>query len=181
MPPRNSWRLRSLNRTFLVMRRADVGPAQSPLSPMAAWQVIERALHNPADAAEVNNIALAVAGSNRRLNRHAFRDAILDGSLAVILVQPLGKIVETAAAPPAERVADQILKARESKTWVEMELLDMAGEPVAGARYICVLPDGETREGKLDAKGRVRFDQIAPGNCVFVLPDLDRDAWERSL
>lgn len=180
MPPRNVWRLRGLNRTFLLIPRQDVGPNESPLSPMAAWQVVERALTKPQDAAEVAKLALAVAGSNRHLNHGALRAAILDGSLAVVLVQPLTKLVETAPAAPAESVAEQILKAREAKTWVEMELLDMAGEPVSGARYICVLPDGETREGKLDAKGRVRFDQIAHGNCVFVLPDLDRDAWERA-
>jgi hypothetical protein len=43
-----------------------------------------------------------------------------------------------------------------------------------------MLPDGRIETGTLDSRGRVRFDGIDPGNCVFTLTDLDQETWAKA-
>lgn len=163
---------------FVLLRRQDLRPDQSPIAPELAWQHVERVLANPPDASVIRKLASMAGGQTNLLNRGALRNEILRGSLVLLLTGaelPSDRNTPTAAAS----VADQIMQAREAKTWIEFELLDMDGEPYSDASFRCMLPDGEIREGKLDTKGRVRFDGIPSGNCVFVLPEFDRDAWER--
>jgi hypothetical protein len=64
------------------------------------------------------------------------------------------------------------------RAWVEIRLLNMAGEAQPGDRYILHLPDKTTREGTLDSDGVVRVEDIDPGTCEIEFPDLDKDAWE---
>jgi hypothetical protein len=65
------------------------------------------------------------------------------------------------------------------KSWIEVEMIDEANQPVAGIRYRITLPDGETvAEGALDEKGLVRIDSIEPGTCKITFPDLDGKAYE---
>jgi type VI secretion system secreted protein VgrG len=64
--------------------------------------------------------------------------------------------------------------------WVEVELVDEAGKPVAGARYEVTLPDGSVASGTLDAKGLVRIEGFEPGDCKVTFPDLDTEAWEKA-
>jgi hypothetical protein len=40
-----------------------------------------------------------------------------------------------------------------SARWLNLELLDSTGAPLAGRAYALTLPDGTRREGKLDADG----------------------------
>ncbi|MFY9510823.1 MAG: hypothetical protein WAQ05_07605, partial [Rubrivivax sp.] len=49
--------------------------------------------------------------------------------------------------------------------WIEVQLLDEAGDPVAGEPWHIVCPDGESREGVTDGRGMIRLDGIAPGVC----------------
>ena len=64
------------------------------------------------------------------------------------------------------------------KTWVEVQLIDMLGKPVAGAKYHVLLPnESQPRIGKLDANGRVNFREIDPGTCMITFPDYDKGAW----
>jgi hypothetical protein len=64
-------------------------------------------------------------------------------------------------------------------TWVEVRLLDMEGNPVAGKRYSIKLPDGSVKQGSLDNSGRARVDGIEPGTCMISFPELDEEAWDR--
>ena len=64
------------------------------------------------------------------------------------------------------------------KSWVEVSLVDEAGQPVAYERYRVTAPDGTVREGYLNAKGLGRVDGIDPGTCKITFPNLDKDAWE---
>jgi hypothetical protein len=78
------------------------------------------------------------------------------------------------AEPEPARVPDA--KRPEPKTWIEIELVDMEGKPVAGERYWIQLPDGSAREGRLNAEGRAYFGDLDPGECDVRFPDLDNDA-----
>ncbi|MCK6556308.1 type VI secretion system tip protein VgrG [Candidatus Binatia bacterium] len=71
------------------------------------------------------------------------------------------------AAQAAGAAAEQ-----EDKTWVEIELVDEAGQPVAGEEYRVELPDGSTRRGQLGGDGSVRIDGIDPGECTITFPGL---------
>ena len=66
-----------------------------------------------------------------------------------------------------------------SKTsWIEVALVDEAGEPVAYELYRVITPDGVVREGFLDANGLARVDGIDPGACKVSFPNLDKDSWD---
>jgi hypothetical protein len=56
--------------------------------------------------------------------------------------------------------------------YIEVELVDRAGHPVAGERYRIVLPDGAAREGSLDRDGKVRLEPVAAGMCSISFPSL---------
>ena len=78
---------------------------------------------------------------------------------------------EAAAPPPAE-------SPRPTKTWIEFLVEDMAGQPIAGRKYRATLTDGTKKTGQTDSSGLVRFDELDPGLCEFVLEGLDGNAWE---
>ena len=68
---------------------------------------------------------------------------------------------------------------QEKKHWIEIELKDQDGAPVAGESYRIVLPDGETlAEGTLDDKGFARLDGIDAGTCKITFPNLDKTSWK---
>jgi type VI secretion system secreted protein VgrG len=69
---------------------------------------------------------------------------------------------------------------QEEKSWVEIELVDEAGNPVPGERYEIKLPDGRVARGTLDGNGFARVAGIDPGNCEITFPELDKDAWEKA-
>ena len=63
--------------------------------------------------------------------------------------------------------------------FIEIKLVDDAGQPVSGEPYVVTLPDGTTvADGTLDDKGFARVDNIDPGTCKVTFPNLDQDAWE---
>ncbi|APR80245.1 Hypothetical protein A7982_05592 [Minicystis rosea] len=74
-----------------------------------------------------------------------------------------------AAAPP-----------KQEKTWIEIVLRDMEGNPVPNERYWIRLTDGTIREGRLNSKGRAYFDGLDPGECDVRFPDLDVEATART-
>lgn len=69
---------------------------------------------------------------------------------------------------------------QDKKTWIEIELVDEAGEPVPGECYEITLPNGTTTKGTLDGKGFARVDGIDPGTCKVTFPNLDKEAWDRA-
>ena len=63
----------------------------------------------------------------------------------------------------------------EFKDWIEIELLDQFGEPVAEAEYVVLLADGSEVEGKLDSKGFARVEDVVPGPYWVQFPDHEAD------
>ncbi len=68
----------------------------------------------------------------------------------------------------------------EEQSWIEIELVDEADEPVPGEKYKVTLSDDTVDEGTLDEKGFVRIEGIPSGNCKITFPNLDKDAWEKA-
>lgn len=63
-------------------------------------------------------------------------------------------------------------------TWVEVQLRDQDGAPVAQELVRVVDADGRTREAFSDAEGIVRVSGVAPGSVRITLPALDEDLWK---
>lgn len=63
-----------------------------------------------------------------------------------------------------------------TKTWIEIELLDMDGNPMRGEAYWIKLPDGTVYEGSLDEHGRAYFGELDPGSAEIRWPQRDGDA-----
>ncbi len=78
------------------------------------------------------------------------------------------------ATPPPPKPQRRV----EPKSWMEVQLVDEAGRPVAGEPYKITLPDRTVKEGVTDADGLARVTTRAGGTCKIQFPDLDRDAWE---
>ena len=76
--------------------------------------------------------------------------------------------------PPDEPEED------EETSWIEIELIDEDGQPVAGESYEIELPDGSVASGTLDGKGGARVEGFRPGACKVSFPKLDKDAWENA-
>ncbi|MFO0613049.1 MAG: hypothetical protein U0414_10695 [Polyangiaceae bacterium] len=90
-------------------------------------------------------------------------------------VQGIGRVEGEDTAPPPTKTAPAV-----KLTWIEIELLDEVGGPIPGERYRVDLPDGTTREGRLDHRGLAYVDRIPAGRCTVSFPDYDKDAWEKT-
>ncbi len=132
---------------------ANAGCLVSPLGPAAALE---------ADKADPGAMAQSGAGS--------------------IAISPLNlstvTVAKKSAASDAPTHDPNAQENKNKKHWIEIELVDEAGQPVAGEPYNVTLPDGATvADGTLDEKGRARVENIDPGTCNVTFPNLDKDAW----
>jgi hypothetical protein len=66
----------------------------------------------------------------------------------------------------------------EKLTWIEIQVVDLNGKPVAGIAYEVRLPDGTVNTGFTDEEGVAGYDEIRPGTCEVGFPELDADAWK---
>jgi hypothetical protein len=78
------------------------------------------------------------------------------------------------AAQAASSAADEA--AAEETHFIELELKDEEGNPVADEAWFVELPDGSTRSGRTDAQGYARIDGVDPGTAKISFPDRDRDS-----
>jgi len=65
-----------------------------------------------------------------------------------------------------------------NKTWIQSEVVNEDGEPVANEPYRLVLTDGTTQQDVTDANGRIRVDGIAGGVCQISFPSRDAREWQ---
>jgi hypothetical protein len=59
--------------------------------------------------------------------------------------------------------------------YLELEMVDGNGAPLAGRDYTLHLPDGSTRDGTLDDQGRAREEDIPPGRTTVEVPEQEED------
>ncbi|HEX6084608.1 MAG TPA: carboxypeptidase-like regulatory domain-containing protein [Thermoanaerobaculia bacterium] len=78
------------------------------------------------------------------------------------------------AAQAASSSATQA--AAEETHFIEIELKDDEGKPVANESYFVELPDGSTKSGRTDANGYARIDGVDPGTAKISFPDLDKES-----
>jgi type VI secretion system secreted protein VgrG len=69
---------------------------------------------------------------------------------------------------------------KKKTSWIEIELLDALGNPVAGETYRVKLSDGSVAEGTLNEKGLARLEPVEPGNCEVTFPNMDGRSWEKA-
>jgi type VI secretion system secreted protein VgrG len=93
------------------------------------------------------------------------------------------KVSAPAHKPPkaVEKVAPKAAASeeKEKQDWIEIELVDGEGKPMAGEKYEVKLPDGSVASGTLDEKGYARVDGVDPGKCQVTFPDADQESWKR--
>jgi hypothetical protein len=67
--------------------------------------------------------------------------------------------------------------AREERTsegaWLELELLNQQGEPVANRRFRVIQHERVVREGMTNANGFARVESLSPGTCDIEFVDFD--------
>ena len=86
-----------------------------------------------------------------------------------------GAPASAAPRPPARTRPPVALE--DLKTWVEIELVDDDGKPVANEKYLIKVPGGATESGTLDANGRARVTGLDSGMCDISFPDVDAREW----
>jgi len=69
----------------------------------------------------------------------------------------------------------------EFKDWIEIELVDDEGNPIPDKEYEITLADGTKQEGTLDEEGKVRLEDIPPGNFTIKYKDVGVDIEEMEI
>jgi hypothetical protein len=129
----------------------------------------------PADQTVLERLSQSVENGTVFLLRPIQHDAAAAADPEILT----DRAIQAARARSAAAAARQSQDDRAKKTWVEFQLLDQDGEPVAGARYRLKITDGSVREGSLNELGRVRVNGIDPGTCQISFPQYDGREWKR--
>ena len=164
--------------------RRDDPHASSLVDRHAALALLRRLALDPGNLAQLRGVLAGSAlASHRSLDDQTLIDhlanlllagrAIITQSPAVVLPGLDGPDDDAPSAPISASAP------RAALTWIEIQLLDEDDEPVPGAAYRIELPDGSSRQGRVDVKGLARIEGIDPAECIVTFPDLDRDAWTR--
>ncbi len=125
-----------------------------PVAPVTALATTPEAPEAPVDADQIEyGTDVRYTGQEQEFDR--------------VEVEPL--------AGGTERVPREV----EEKTWIAIELVDEADQPVPSERYEVKLPDGRIRKGSLDSNGHARISGLDPGTCQICFPNLDAEAGER--
>jgi type VI secretion system secreted protein VgrG len=64
-------------------------------------------------------------------------------------------------------------------SWVEIEMVDEAGQPWSGEYYEVTLPDGKVKKGYLDSNGQAHVPLPKATETQVSFPRLDQRAWEK--
>lgn len=132
-------------------------------------------VHRLTDGEVVARIALALAAGHLRATRRIAARVEVGG------VGGGGAEVAAFDAATGDAVPTRGgSKAPASTTWVTLELVDEAGDPVAGEAYQIRTPTNKTLTGRLGEDGRARVEGVEPGTCSVTFPNLDGADWARA-
>jgi len=109
----------------------------------------------PAEPTEVYNADAADPGEVAEAKAEQIENS--EGKYGSTKVKPF--------KPKAEEEAEK------KDGWIEVELEDDDGNPVAGEKYEITLPDGSVATGTTDQKGIARVEGFDPGQCQISFPD----------
>jgi hypothetical protein len=77
----------------------------------------------------------------------------------------------------AAQAAQEQAPAAEEKHFIEINLTDEDGNPIAGEMYFVELPDGSSLSGSTDSSGRARVEGVDPGTAKVSFPNLDKSLY----
>lgn len=111
--------------------------------------------------------------------RGTLEQALRDGTLLVWREEARALRGGAASASHTEDAAPAPTRVNEQDTWITVELINEADEPVHGVTWRVVLPDESVREGTLPGTGAVHLRGITAGACKVSFTSLDGEAWAR--
>jgi hypothetical protein len=161
----------------------DIGAARDFLRPLLA---------DPANVAAARRALGVIPADGDVLEQLAAR-VVAEGlqvvSCAESFFSSLQTTVQVSAAPSqtpqttplqdeqAAKATQESAPQAEEQHWIEIELVDDNGKPVAGELYFVELPDGSSISGRTDGAGRARVDGVDPGTAKVSFPDLDKSLY----
>jgi hypothetical protein len=92
---------------------------------------------------------------------------------------PKIKVAKIAAPDFKPPTADEAKSKEVKLTWIEIELLDKSGAPVAGAPYEIKMKDGTVARGTLNEKGMARVEDVEEGTCEVTFPEYAPSSWAK--
>ena len=114
-----------------------------------------------------HTLAGSASSPTDAVRRRRIEEAVEEGRLLVI-ARPRRQVMI-----PLEPEDEEPLGPADAPTsWIEIELLDDAGNPVADEPYLLVTGDDRSRTGVLNWRGWAREDGIDPGKCKVTFPRL---------
>ena len=77
-----------------------------------------------------------------------------------MLLGPFNQLFEIGQQKWGDKQESDLLQ---FKDWIEVDLQDETGNPLADEPFTCLLPDGTKQEGILDENGHARLESVPPG------------------
>lgn len=182
------WRLRWFGRTVQVVRARDLS-ASEKLQPYASG-LLDTAFEDPISRTALlemdNDTGGNLATAGRGLSQSNLRKRLLTNlenafrrGYFVILAPPPMDFHKVEAPPEAKSAAAAPTPSKPQKTWIEIKLVDLDGDPVPDQKYKIDFADGTTRQNILNNAGDARYTGIEPGTCTVWFPDIDAREWDR--
>lgn len=167
----------------ITSRWHDAGRSHEPISSLEAEWIVR----SWARASEPHELARLLEPDvwdcghvswNRTAEQLAL-EALERGALRVfravqetIVLPPRATAVEE--EPPITEPPEDV---EETTHWIQLEVVDDEGAPLAGVEYELALADGSIVRGRTNAQGVAYHDGLEPGACELRLPCHDREAW----
>jgi hypothetical protein len=158
----------------------------------AALELLRPLAADPRNMLAIRNELRGTARTDEQLLEELARRIVDEGLQIVSCADAFfASVRATAPAPGAAQQAattpleDEQAAAEERQSsmapkeehWIEIELLDDAGVPVADELYLVELPDGTKLTGRTDSAGKARVEGVDPGTAKVSFPDLDKAAY----
>lgn len=175
-------RLQILSRSF-VREFRDVGAAKDFLRPLLAHDgnlIAARRAMGLDGGDLLDQLAKRIVGEGLQIISCADSYlAAIQGTFTETASQAATQQAQTTTTPLQDEQAAQEQPAAEETHFIEIELVDDDGKPVANASYVIELPDGSQRTGRTDGEGKAKITGIDPGTAKVSFPDFDKTAYEK--